>query len=131
MGSERRPTTPPHSHCAAHLPSSRHMLPARLPSTNAELPSLTGAVLSFSTHWVECVKASGTQSYTPVNITHTAAGFIPMSDKRADGGPTVANSNEQLCCLETSSSLLDCSDMRDKNVFFFFFYLVIVTARLF
>lgn len=61
---------------------------------NAALPRLTGAVLSVLTHYVECVKASGAQLYTPMDITHTAAVFISLSDKRADGRPTVVNSNE-------------------------------------
>lgn len=80
VGSERRPTTPPHSHCAPHLPSSRHMLQTNLPSFNAVLSSLN------TLGWV-CKSFC-----TPVDITHTAAVFISLSDKRADGRPTVLNS---------------------------------------
>lgn len=41
------------------------------------------------------MKASGAQLYTLIDITHTAAVFfISLSDKRADGRPTVVSTNE-------------------------------------
>lgn len=60
VGSERRPTTPPRSRSARHHPSFRFMPQTYLPSMNAVLPSLTGDVLSVSTHKVDRVKASAT-----------------------------------------------------------------------
>lgn len=80
VGSERRPTTPPHSRCAAHL---------TLLQTHASNRPLLCECWAALSHWgcSVCLNAlgwvSGTQLYTTVNITHTAATFIWLPDKRA------------------------------------------------
>lgn len=58
--------------------------------------TLSVAVLSVSTHWPECSPLN-----TPVNITHTAAIFISLSDKCAAGKPRAVDNKEECCYLET------------------------------
>lgn len=72
-----------------------------LPSMNAVLPSLTGDVLSVSTHKVDRVKASAT-----LWISLTLQPFLY---------PCVTN----VLMVEIISSLLDHSGIWDKNVVFF------------
>lgn len=122
VGCERRPTTPPRSRSARHHPSFRFMPQTYLPSMNAVLPSLTGDVLSVSTHKVDRVKASATLwiSLTLQPFLYPCVTNVLM---------LWANSNEYCCYLEIISSLLDHSGIWDKNVVFL--TSVIVTAHLF
>lgn len=110
VGSERRKTTPPHSHCATQLPS--HILQASLLSANSGLPCLTGGVLPLSTHWVECMKVS----YSPLRISFIKQPLLyPCLTKVLMAGQQQWIVQNSAASLENLASLLDQSDTWDKN----------------
>lgn len=112
VGSERGPTTPPRTHCAPPPPLLQtHASYQPLLYECRATPSRWGCSVHLNTLGWVCKSFC-----TSMDITHTAAIFISASDKRADGGPAVVNSNEWSCYLKTNSFLFDHSDMWDKNV---------------